>query len=114
MTGADGSPVEVACAEDGPAVVYCFKTLADQFSGRINLLRNFTGVLPSDTHASGTGDTERVGQLFTLLGKGRGRHGHGPGDIGAVAKLKELCTGHVLVGRAVPCRRCRPWRCRPR
>ena len=105
LTGADGSPVEVACAEDGPAVVYCFKTLADQFSGRINLLRNFSGVLPSDSQATGTGGTkERVGQLFTLLGKDhQGLTAIGPGDIGAVAKLKELCTGHMLVtGGQVP------------
>ena len=102
---ADGSTAELACAEDGPGIAYCFKTLADQFSGRINLLRNFSGVLASDSHASGTGGTkERVGQLFTLLGKDhQSLTAIGPGDIGAVAKLKELCTGHVLVtGGEVP------------
>ncbi len=105
VTSADGSAMELACSEDGPGIAYCFKTLADQFSGRINLLRNLSGVLPSDSQATGTGGTkERVGQLFTLLGKEhQGLAAIGPGDIGAVAKLKELCTGHVLVtGGPVP------------
>jgi elongation factor G len=99
----DGTRVELACAEDGPAVAYCFKTLADQFSGRINLLRNLTGVLPSDSHAVGPGGKERVGQLFTLQGREHQSLTEiGPGDIGAVAKLKEMGTGDVLVGSGPP------------
>jgi elongation factor G len=94
-----GEPTEIALAADGPATAYCFKTLADQFSGRINLLRVFSGVLPSDSHAQSarSGAKERVGQLFTLQGKEHVPLAEiGPGDIGAVAKLKELTTGDVL------------------
>jgi elongation factor G len=95
-----GEEVAIRLADDGPAVAYCFKTLADQFSGRINLLRAFTGVLPSDSHATcaRTGGKERVGQLFTLQGKDHvPLQEIGPGDIGAVAKLKDVATGDVLI-----------------
>lgn len=95
----DGGEVTLVATEDGPAVAYCFKTLADPFSGRINLLRVMSGVLPGDCSAQGPGGAkERVGQLFTLLGKDhQPMTAIGPGDIGAVAKLKELRTGDVLV-----------------
>ena len=85
---------------DGPAVALCFKTLADQFSGRITLLRVFSGVLPSDSHATcaRSSGKEHVGRLFTLQGKEHVPVSEvGPGDIGAVAKLKEVATGDVLV-----------------
>jgi elongation factor G len=94
------SPVAGGADGDGPAVALCFKTLADQFSGRITLMRVFSGVLPSDSHAScaRTDAKERVGQLFTLQGKEHVPITEiGPGDIGAVAKLKQVATGDVLV-----------------
>jgi elongation factor G len=94
------SPAAAGASAEGPAVALCFKTLADQFSGRITLMRVFSGVLPSDSHAScaRTAHKERVGQLFTLQGKEHVPIQEiGPGDIGAVAKLKEVLTGDVLV-----------------
>jgi elongation factor G len=102
---ATGAPVELPLSEDGPAIALCFKTVADQFSGRISLLRVFSGVLSSDSHATvaGSGAKERVGQLFTLQGKEHVALGEiGPGDIGAVAKLKEVMTGDVLTTGDVP------------
>jgi elongation factor G len=96
-----GEPVKVVFSEDGPVIAYCFKTLADQFSGRINLLRVVSGVLPSDTQVVNvrTGVKERVGQLLRLQGKEHSPVTElGPGDIGAVAKLKEVTTGDVVTG----------------
>jgi elongation factor G len=84
----------------GPVVARCFKTLADQFSGRISLLRVTSGSLGGDTHVTcvRTDGKERVGQLFTLQGKEHvALDAIGPGDIGAVAKLKDVATGDVLV-----------------
>jgi elongation factor G len=101
-TGLDaktGEETPIELAEDGPAVVYCFKTLADQFSGKINLLRVISGVLKSDTQVIDTrnGTKERVGQLMRLQGKDHANVPElGPGDIGAVAKLKDVTTGDVL------------------
>jgi elongation factor G len=94
-----GETVAIGLSEDGPVTAFCFKTLADQFSGRINLLRVVTGTLPADSHATcaRTGGKERVGQLFTLQGKDHvPLQEIGPGDIGAVAKLKDVATGDVL------------------
>ena len=96
---ASGEAVTIALAEDGPVTAFCFKTLADQFSGRINLLRVVSGTLAGDSHATcaRTGGKERVGQLFTLQGKDHvPLQEIGPGDIGAVAKLKDIATGDVL------------------
>jgi elongation factor G len=97
--------VEVPASDDGPAVAYIFKTLADQFSGKVNLLRVVTGTLAGDTGVTDarTGAKERVGQLFTLQGKDHVSVGDlGPGDIGAVAKLKDVVTGDVLTTGGPP------------
>ncbi len=94
-----GDPQEVTLSDNGPAVAYVFKTLADQFSGKINLLRVLSGVLPSDSQVvdGRSGSKERVGHLFTLQGKEHVPVTElGPGDIGAVAKLKDVTTGDVL------------------
>jgi elongation factor G len=80
-------------------LAYIFKTIADPYSGRINLMRVYAGTLKGDTQLvnSRTHGKERVGQLLMLQGKD-----HTPTDelsagmIGAVAKLKETNTGDVL------------------
>ena len=91
----------------GELFSYVFKTRADPFAGRINLLRVFQGTLVHDssllntrTHAK-----ERVGQLLTFAGKGTGTADEfGPGDIGGVAKLKDTRAGDWLAARDEPIR----------
>ncbi len=97
--GADGGEIEIEPDEDGPLVAYVFKTLADPYTGRVNLFRVYRGTLRSDTHAVNVrgGQKERIGQLGQLLGKElRPASELGAGDIGAVAKLKETRAGDVL------------------
>ena len=94
-----GERVAVALRADGPPVAHCFKTFADQFSGKINLLRVVSGTLPSDTHVSDSrsANKERIGQLMQMQGKEHVAVAElGPGDIGAVAKLKDVVTGDIL------------------
>src|SRR5919198_1130002 len=79
---------------------FVFKTVADPFAGRINLFRVLAGTLSSDStvvnHRSRS--KERVGQLLALQGKEHEQaREFGPGDIGAVAKLKETTTGDLLL-----------------
>ncbi len=99
--GAGGEEIEIEPDEDGPLVAYVFKTLADPYTGRVNLFRVYRGTLGSDSQAFnvGVGQKERIGQLGQPLGKElRPVPELGAGDIGAVAKLKETHAGDVLCG----------------
>jgi elongation factor G len=80
-------------------LAYVFKTIADPYSGRINLMRVYAGTLRGDSQLvnSRTHGKERVGQLLMLQGKDHTPTDElGAGMIGAVAKLKETNTGDVL------------------
>ena len=84
---------------NGPAA-FVFKTVSDPFSGRINVFRVLSGEIGSDSNLVNprTKGKERIGQLLVLQGKD---HTTSPtfvaGDIGAVAKLKDVMTGDLLV-----------------
>ena len=91
--------------EDAEAVAFVFKTVADPFAGRINLFRVFQGVLRGDSQTFNvrTHAKERVGHLLVPQGKEMGAADEfGPGDIGAVSKLKDTRTGDVLSSRDEP------------
>ena len=84
---------------------YVFKTRADPFAGRINMFRVYQGVLKHDSQVlnTRTHNKERIGQLVTFDGAGTGHATEfGPGDIGAVAKLKETKAGDWLAERDQP------------
>ncbi|MGI8429437.1 MAG: elongation factor G [Solirubrobacteraceae bacterium] len=91
-------------AEDKDLFAYVFKTRADPFAGRINLFRVYQGVLKQDSQVlnTRTQGKERIGQLLTFEGHQSGHATEfGPGDIGAVAKLKETKAGDWLASNAV-------------
>ena len=97
--GPDGEAIEIGPDEEGPLLAYVFKTLADPYTGRVNLFRVYRGTLRSDSHAVNVTrhHKERVGQLSRPLGKDlRPAVELGAGDIGAIAKLKETRAGDVL------------------
>jgi elongation factor G len=90
---------------DAEMFAYVFKTRADPFAGRINLFRVYQGTLTHDTQVlnTRTHNKERVGQLLVPHGKEFGHaDAFGPGDIGAVAKLKETRAGDWLAARDQP------------
>jgi elongation factor G len=97
--------VELKAVEDEPLFAYVFKTRADPFAGRINLMRIYQGVMRADSQALNTRAhvKERIGQLVVFNGK-EVEHVEefGPGDIGAVAKLKETRAGDWLAARDEP------------
>ncbi|HEU4735941.1 MAG TPA: elongation factor G [Solirubrobacterales bacterium] len=102
-SGPTGEAIEIEPDEDGPLVAYVFKTLADPYTGRVNLFRVYRGTLASDSQAVNVtrGQKERIGQLSQPLGKElRPSAELGAGDIGAVAKLKETRAGDVLCAGA--------------
>ncbi len=90
--------------EGAQTAAFVFKTIADPFAGRINLFRVLQGSVTPDqtlvdarTHAK-----ERMGSLLFQQGKEHiPAEAFGPGDIGAVAKLKEVQTGDLLLDREV-------------
>jgi elongation factor G len=97
--GAEDADEDIAPDESGPTIAYVFKTTADPYTGRINLLRVESGVLRSDSQVLNAtrGSKERVGQLSSPWGKEMDPVDElGPGDIGAVAKLKETRAGDVI------------------
>jgi elongation factor G len=91
--------------EDAPLYAYVFKTRADPYAGRINLLRVFQGTMAHDTQLlnTRTHSKERIGQLMVFAGKGTtNADDFGPGDIGGVAKLKDTRAGDWLAARDEP------------
>jgi elongation factor G len=91
--------------ESEPLYAYVFKTRADPFAGRINLFRVYQGLMRHDTQIMNTRThgKERIGQLLVFSGKESGHaEEFGPGDIGAVAKLKETRAGDWLAERDEP------------
>src|SRR4029079_11114578 len=84
---------------DGEMFAYVFKTRAAPFAGRINLFRVYQGTMTHDTQVlnTRTHNKERIGQLLEPRGKDvEQADAFGPGDIGAVAKLKETRAGDRL------------------
>jgi elongation factor G len=103
-TDLDG--VELEPDESKDTVAFVFKTLADPYAGRVNLFRVYQGVLKHDSHVHNCRAhvKERIGQLLVPQGK-ESEHADefGPGDIGAVAKLKETHAGDVLAAKDMEC-----------
>jgi elongation factor G len=97
--------IELQATEDGELFAFVFKTRADPYAGRINLLRVYQGVLPAESSVLNTRAhvKERVGQLLVSAGKDVEHVDEfGPGDIGAVAKLKQTRAGDWLAARDEP------------
>jgi elongation factor G len=103
--GLEAGPVTLVAEEDRELFAYVFKTRADPFAGRMNIFRVYQGVLKHDSHLlnTRTHTKERIGQLVSFDGNHAGQvQEFGPGDIGAVAKLKETRSGDWLAARDEP------------
>src|SRR5262249_33842019 len=90
---------------DAKQAVFIFKTIADPFAGRISCFRVLAGPVTGDTTLVDprTHAKERLGQILELEGKDSSPiESLCVGDLGAVAKLKDVVTGDVLVDHEVP------------
>jgi elongation factor G len=103
--GGKGERVERKYDDGQPLSIFVFKTLADPFAGRINYFKVKSGVLKNDatltdfTH----GTQERFQHIQVVQGKQLTEVGElHAGDIGAIAKLKEVYTGDTLGDKAAP------------
>ncbi len=95
----NGDKLERKPSESDPFSARVFKTIADPFAGRLTIFRVFSGVLKADStvYNSNCKTKEKLGNIFYLIGK---KHvpvqKAGPGEIAAVAKLKDTKTGDTL------------------
>jgi elongation factor G len=89
--------------EKGSYAAFVWKTVADQFAGRITIFRVYQGVLKSDSTVQNVtqGSQERLGHLVAMQGKAQTNvpeiHA---GDLGAVAKLKDTRTNDTIADKA--------------
>ena len=63
--------VEVKCSESDPLAAYVFKTVADPFVGKMSFIRVMSGTLKANSEVMNakSGASEKIGKLYTLLGK---------------------------------------------
>lgn len=82
-----------------PFSAMVFKTIADPYAGKLTLFRVFSGTADSDTvfYNPLKKASEKFGNIFYLEGKNQKTAEQViPGDIAAVAKLKDTATGDTL------------------
>jgi elongation factor G len=103
--GKDAERMARRYSDSEPFSAYCFRTVADPFAGRINVMKVISGHLQSDANVlnSSHGTMERLGALHAIQGKQLDKitEAHA-GDIIACVKLKETRTGDTLCDKQVP------------
>ncbi len=90
---------------DAPFSGLVFKTLTDPYAGRLSIMRIYSGVLKPDStiYNPGKDASERFAQIMLLEGKTqKSTDEAGPGEIVALAKLKETTTGDTLCDASDP------------
>ena len=101
----DAERVARKYSDSEPFSAYCFRTIADPFAGRINVMKVISGKLTTDATVfnSTRGTMERLGVLHNVQGKQLDKvtEAHA-GDIIACVKLKETQTGDTLCDKQSP------------
>jgi elongation factor G len=95
----NGTPIERAAEPNAPFSAFVFKTVVDPFAGKLSIFRVVSGRAMSDATVLNATRTsrERFGQLLRLEGKKQSPLSSAlPGEIVAVAKLKDTITGDTL------------------
>jgi elongation factor G len=100
-----GGKEELKPDAEVPLSSLVFKTSVDPFIGKLSYFRVYSGVISSNSQVWNTNknDMERIGQLFTLMGKTQQPVSQlAVGDIGAVARLSLTTTGDTLCAHEHP------------
>jgi elongation factor G len=82
-----------------PLSAQVIKTVSDPYAGRLTVVRVFSGTISADSNVYNANKEakERFGALLLMKGKNQETiQSAGPGEIVAVAKLKETLTGDTL------------------
>ena len=97
---------EIRKPEEGePFSAFVFKTVADPYAGKLTIFRVWSGTLQPDgtLYNSNRQVKERFGQILQLEGKNQKPvESVGPGEIAAVAKLRETTTWDTLCDEKKP------------
>ena len=97
-----GNQEEIKPNSEAPLSCLVFKTSADPYVGKLSYFRVYSGAISSNFQVwnSNKNSMERIGQLFTMLGKNQQPMPQiTAGDIGAVARLNLTTTGDTLCSR---------------
>lgn len=84
---------------------FVFKTVADPYAGKLTIFRTWSGTLQADStlYNANKEIKERFGQILQLEGKNQKPiESVGPGDIAAVAKLRETTTWDTICDEKKP------------
>ncbi|MGN1106581.1 MAG: elongation factor G, partial [Huintestinicola sp.] len=95
---------EIVCKDDASLRAFVFKTVADQFVGKLSCIRVMSGVLKANTEYinATTGETEKIGKLYTLCGKKQTEVSSvNAGDICAAVKIGAATNDTICEGKAV-------------
>jgi len=101
----DGSEVKIEIDASAPFAALVFKTVADPYSGRISLMKVFSGTAKADAAMLNprSGAMEKLSNLALVQGK---HYEPTPeviaGQLCAVAKLKDIHTGDTLCDKSLP------------
>jgi len=98
-----GDRISRKYSNDEPFSAYVFRTIADPFAGRINVMKIVSGKVASDAIVQNTSrdSAERLGALHLIAGKTLEKVDSAQtGDIIAVVKLKDTQTGDTLSDKA--------------
>lgn len=95
---------EIPCDEAAPATAFVFKTAADQFVGKTSFIKVMSGVLKANSEYvnASTGETEKIGKLYTMCGKKQTEISCArAGDICTAVKINAgtndtLCSGEPV------------------
>ncbi len=94
--------IEIACDASAPLAALVCKTVADPFVGKMSYLKVLSGTISSDMTVvnSTTGAEEKIGKLYTLLGKKQTEvKNASAGDVVAAVKISAN-TGDTLCAAA--------------
>ncbi len=92
---------------NGAQCAFVFKTLNDPYTGRLSLVKIFSGTIKHDSliHNESRRHDEKCGATLLMQGKQQVKvDALSAGDLGALAKLKETFTGDTLCDKATPLR----------
>ena len=100
-----GEPIYRKYSDNEPFSAFVFRTIADPFAGRINVMKIISGKVFADATVSNCsrGSMERLGSLHVLQGKTMDKvtEAH-TGDIIAVVKLRDTQTNDTLCDKQAP------------